>query len=246
MKILLLTILCLFADNEPDFVKQQKRFPRVREAYRTKEALLTRRLDQHGLSLDNIHILITAYKQEGVLDLYAKAKEDSVYKKITSYRICASSGRLGPKRRQGDGQVPEGFYHVNYFNPSSSYHLSLMINYPNASDRLKSKAARLGGSICIHGSCVTIGCLPMTDDKIKEIYIYAVQARQCGQTKIPVYIFPFRFTDQKMKQYENIYKAYPALLEFWKNLRVGHDLFTSDLKELNVAVDRQGNYLFKK
>lgn len=246
MKISLLLLLCLFMENDPDFVKQQKNYPRVKNAYQAKETLLRQRLEKAGLSFDNIHILITAYKQEGVLNIYAKAPKDTQYKKVATYRICARSGHLGPKRRQGDCQVPEGFYHINHFNPTSNYHLSLMINYPNSSDRLKSKASNLGGSICIHGNCVTVGCLPMTDDKIKEIYLYAVQARQSGQKNIPVYIFPFKFTDQKVKQFKDTYKAYPSILDFWDNLREGHDLFIKELKELNVSVDRLGNYLFTK
>lgn len=233
-------------ENEPDFVTQQKKYPRVKNAYREKETLLKQQLEKAGLSFDNIHILITAYKQEGILTVYAKAPTDREYKQISTYRICARSGHLGPKRRQGDHQVPEGFYHINHFNPTSNYHLSLMINYPNSSDRLKSKAANLGGSICIHGNCVTVGCLPMTDDKIKEIYLYAVQARQRGQKNIPVYVFPFKFSDKKMQQYKDAYKAYPDLLAFWENLREGHDLFIKELKELNVTVDRLGNYLFTK
>lgn len=99
------------------------------------------------------------------MDIYAKKREDSTYKKLITYKICAKSGHLGPKRRQGDRQVPEGFYHINHFNPNSNYHLSLMINYPNASDKIKSQAPNPGGNICIHGSCVTIGCLPMTRSK---------------------------------------------------------------------------------
>ena len=244
--MLLLISLCLFMENEPDFVKQQKKYPRVRNAYQEKETLLRQRLQDAGLSFDNIHILITAYKQEESLTVYAKAPKDSVYKKITTYRICARSGRLGPKRRQGDLQVPEGFYHISHFNPASNYHLSLMINYPNRSDRLKSKASNLGGSIGIHGKCVTIGCRPMTDNHIKEIYLYAVQARQNGQKNIPVYIFPFKFSDKNVVRYRETYKAYPDLLDFWDNLRSGHDLFIKDLKELNVSVDRLGNYLFAK
>lgn len=244
MKITLLTLLCLVISDQPDFVSQQKKFVRVRDAYKTKEALVTRKLQESGLSTDNLNILIVAYKQECLMDIYAKKREDATYKKLTTYRICARSGSLGPKRRQGDRQIPEGFYHINHFNPNSNYHLSLMINYPNASDRLKSKAARLGGNICIHGNCVTVGCLPMTDDKIKEIYIYAVQARQSGQEKIPVYIFPFKFSAKTTKNYRETYKAYPTLLHFWENLETGYNLFINELKEPHITIDKLGDYQF--
>ena len=95
MKIALLTLLCVIASNEPDFVSQQKKYPRVRNAYHEKEALLTRRLKEHNLSLDNLNILIMAYKTECVMDIYAKKREDKVYKKVTTYKICARSGSLG-------------------------------------------------------------------------------------------------------------------------------------------------------
>ena len=71
------------------------------------------------------------------------------------------SGTMGPKRLQGDYQVPEGFYYINEFNPNSNYHLHLGLNYPNASDKILSDSLRPGGDIYIHGSCVSIGCIPL-------------------------------------------------------------------------------------
>ncbi|MBL0095199.1 MAG: hypothetical protein IPP46_00980 [Bacteroidetes bacterium] len=95
----------------------------------------------------------------------------------------------------------------------------------------------------IHGSCVTIGCLPMTDDFIKEIYLYAAYARQAGQQKIPVYVFPFKMNDENMQKHvmENMENA---LLNFWRNLKSGYDLFFSGKKKLNIRADREGHYLF--
>ena len=99
MKIALLTLLCVIASNEPDFVSQQKKYPRVRNAYHEKEALLTRRLKEHNLSLDNLNILIMAYKTECVMDIYAKKREDKVYKKITTYKILSLIHISEPTRR---------------------------------------------------------------------------------------------------------------------------------------------------
>ena len=148
---------------------------------------------------------------------------------------------LGPKRREGDGQVPEGFYYVNKFNPVSQFYLSLGINYPNSSDKIKSSFPRLGGDIYIHGKCVTIGCLPMTDDKIKEIYLYAVYARNCGQSKIPIYIFPFKMKNENLNTYQ---KIYPEWTSFWNNLKSGYDKFEKERKELKISIDKNGNYIF--
>jgi murein L,D-transpeptidase YafK len=220
-----------------DFLSQQKNYSRVRTAIAEKE----KSLQKNGLTADSAHILIVAYKAEKQLELYAKKKADAVYRLVAVYDICASSGKLGPKRKKGDRQVPEGFYRIDRFNPSSNFYLSLGIDYPNLSDRKKSTFPHLGGDIFIHGSCVTIGCLPMTDDKIKEIYLSAVYARNNGQRTIPVYIFPFRMDDGTFDKY---IKDYPRLIDFWTNLKTGYELFQKEKKPLRVSVDKDGNYLF--
>jgi murein L,D-transpeptidase YafK len=242
---LISTIICcnsVFAQQ--DFLSQQKKYVRVRTAITDKEQILVENLRNSGLTTDNVHILIVAYKAEKQLEIYAKKKSETVYKLISTYNVCASSGELGPKRKQGDGQVPEGFYKIDRFNPSSNFYLSLGINYPNQSDRKKSNASNLGGDIFIHGSCVTIGCLPMTEDKIKEIYLYAVFARNNGQNDIPVYIFPFRMTDKNLQTYQNRYTRDQELIDFWTNLKTGYDKFVLEKQTLRVSVDNSGNYQF--
>lgn len=242
--ILILTAICSNSIAQDNFLQQQKRYVRVRTALAEKERSLAANLRKNELAANNIHILITAYKAEKELEIYAKKGNEAEYKLIAVYDICTSSGELGPKRKQGDGQVPEGFYQIDRFNPASNFYLSLGINYPNQADRKKSGAANLGGDIFIHGSCVTIGCLPVTDDKIKEIYLYAVFARNNGQSNIPAYIFPFRMTDTNFHTYKNRYEKNQTLINFWTNLKTGYDRFVSDKKALNGSVDQSGNYRF--
>ena len=229
----------LFAGN---FLDDQKRYNRVRTAIKEKDNIVKNTLKNNNIKLEELNILITVYKQEDMLEIYAKNKSDSTYKKIASYNIAAKSGILGPKRMEGDLQVPEGFYYIDRFNPASSYYLSLGINYPNESDKKKSNASRLGGDIFIHGANVTIGCMPMTDDKIKEIYLYAVYAKDNGQNKIPVYIFPFQMTDRNFDYYKKYYDE--SLINFWLNIKKGYDIFQTTKKELNIKVDSKGNYVF--
>ena len=229
-----------------NFLAGQKKNARIANAYAEKEAILSSRLKGLNLTLDNINILIIAYKNEKELDLFVKGKTESVYKRLTTYHICQTSGQLGPKRSRNDLQIPEGFYIINKFNPNSTYYLSLGFSYPNAADRFHSKGKNPGGDIYIHGECLTIGCLPMTNDKIKEIYIYAIQAREHGQHNIPVYIFPFRFTENNVTKIKEQYKPDIALLDFWDNLKIGYDKFNRDFKELNVMVDKKnGNYIIQ-
>jgi murein L,D-transpeptidase YafK len=106
-----------------------------------------------------------------------KNTSDQEFLHIKTYTVCATSGLIGPKRMQGDLQIPEGFYYIDRFNPYSNFYLSLGINYPNTSDRILGDKNNLGGDIFIHGDCVTIGCLPITDSEIKELYIFCVEAK---------------------------------------------------------------------
>ncbi|MDR1895969.1 MAG: L,D-transpeptidase family protein [Prevotellaceae bacterium] len=240
---LLMTIPFVVCSQE-NFLAQQRKYARVRTAFAEKNEIIVDRLKQNGLTSDSVHILIVAFKAEKQLELYAKKKTESTCKKIAVYDICSSSGELGPKRQKGDRQVPEGFYHIDRFNPFSNFYLSLGINYPNPSDRKKSRAQRLGGDIFIHGDCVTIGCLPMTDDKIREIYLYAVYARNNGQTNIPVYIFPFRMTEDNFEAYKQKYRQNQELIAFWTNLKTGFDKFETKKEALQVSVNKDGDYDF--
>ncbi|MDQ3191017.1 MAG: L,D-transpeptidase family protein [Bacteroidota bacterium] len=242
--ILLLTLMLSAFMVQTDFLTEQKKFERVRTAINDKGIAMLAKLKQENIRPEELNILIKAYKEEQEFEIYAKNKSDNKYKKILSYSICSSSGRLGPKRKQGDFQVPEGFYHIDRFNPVSNYYLSLGINYPNLSDRKKSSASNLGGDIFLHGECVTVGCLPMTTDKIKEIYIYAIQARHSGQLKIPVYIFPFKMTDENFEKHKTKYSDNFELISFWTNLKTGYDKFEKELTEVKITVDKQGNYLY--
>lgn len=241
-----ITILSFTLAFQADFISKQKKYERVRTAFKEKQNYLAKKLKEYKITLNNLNILLVAYKDSDLLDIYAKTKQETTYKKILSYPICARSGKLGPKRKEGDGQVPEGFYNINKFNPVSNFYLSLGINYPNLSDKIKSDASNLGGDIFIHGSCVTIGCLPMTDNFIKEIYLLAAHAKNNGQTNIPVYIFPFKMTEENIVNYKSKFKDDKELILFWDNLKVGYDKFISNLKELEVKVTDDGNYMYGK
>jgi len=242
--IAILGTLLLSFTLQTGFLSEQKKFERVRTAIKEKQDVIEKKLKENQITIDNLNLIFVAYKDNDLLDIYAKTKHETTYKKIISYDICSRSGQLGPKRKQGDGQVPEGFYHIDRFNPTSNFYLSLGLNYPNLADKRKSKSSNLGGDIFIHGSCVTIGCLPMTDNNIKEIYLLAVHAKNNGQSKIPVYFFPFKMTDQNMTTYKVKYKENTELTSFWDNMKIGYDRFMKDKKELNIKVTENGNYTY--
>jgi len=202
----------LFAQN---FVKDQLRYQRVRTAKAEKFDLLKNEFALKNLNFPPKEILISAYKNEEVINVFVK--QNNKYLHFKNYDFCYASGKLGPKRKEGDLQVPEGYYHIDRFNPSSSYYLSLGINYPNHYDKKVGEKNNLGGDIFIHGNCVSIGCIAITNDKIKELYLLSVLAKNEGQSKIPVQIFPFDLNNfYKWKKCTN---EYPQHQLFWKMLK---------------------------
>ena len=129
---------------------------------------------------------ILVFKNERSVEVHAPD-----WKEPRIYPMTAFSGALGPKLREGDGQIPEGVYGIEYLNPNSSYYLSLKVSYPNASDRKRAKAdgrTNLGGDTMIHGKAVTIGCVPVGDDAIEDIFYLAAAV---GIKNVSVVIAPY-------------------------------------------------------
>lgn len=234
----LFALLISFTISAQSFKATQQKATRVKAAYAEKWEGLKAELKKKDIK-ENFELFLRVFKEEKVVEVWLKSLGEKEFKLFKTYAICASSGELGPKRQQGDGQVPEGFYNVAVFNPYSSYHLSLGINYPNASDKIIGKG-NLGGDIMIHGSCVTIGCMPLTDTYIKEVYVLAVEARNNGQQTIPVHIFPTRMNANGMSF---LAEKSAKHLEFWKNIKAGYDYFENKKQLPKITTDKSGKYL---
>ena len=135
-------------------------------------------------------MMILGLKSERSLEIWGTTHENEI-KWITSFPFTAYSGELGPKLREGDLQIPEGIYTIEYLNPNSSYHLSMKINYPNQFDREKGKAdgrTDLGSNIFIHGKSVTIGCIPIGDPGIEKLFH---MVSEMGIENVDVIISPY-------------------------------------------------------
>lgn len=224
------------------FKQRQLRFERVRTAFVQKEDGLKKLCLDQGFSYPPGNLFIRVLKREGILEVWALGA-DRKYKLLKAYKICASSGDLGPKRKRGDLQVPEGFYHINDFNPHSNFHLSLGVSYPNRSDLILKDGRDPGGAIYIHGSCVTIGCVPITDDKIEELYVLAVEARSAGQARIPVHIFPARLDSAGMEGLRVEYGRSWRHLAFWEELAVGFRIFEEKRRLPAITISNKGKYV---
>ena len=235
--------------TEHRFLRNQLEHTRVFDARFEKRFELKKLFRERGLAYPAAEIFLRVFKRERQLELWVRPEAQNDFVLLKSYEICALGDKPGPKRVQGDRQTPEGFYYIDDFNPRSGYHLSLHVNYPNASDRILGGMDKikgnLGGDIFVHGDCKTAGCVAVTDENIKEIYTLAIEARDNGQTRIPVHIFPARLTDDAFAQYARVFKDQQSLVDFWSNLKTGYDYFETKRKLPEIDVNKRGRYVFK-
>lgn len=229
-----------FLNTSNSFKTDQFTFTNVRTAYKEKENEMATLLHYYHVNPEKLELYLRAFKKEGVLELWIKNKEDLYFQFAKSYAICTSSGTLGPKRKEGDHQVPEGYYHINRLNPNSKYFLSLHVNYPNFSDKIFADPIKPGSLIFVHGNCVSVGCLPITDEKIKELYILCAEAMGNGQENIPITIFPAKLNDKNFAKLKREFKNNSEFLNLWKDLKVGYDYFNTNKSLPNVEFLENG------
>ncbi|HZZ59804.1 MAG TPA: murein L,D-transpeptidase family protein [Roseiarcus sp.] len=174
-------------------------------------------------------VLIRTYKKEAELEIW-KMTSEGRYALLKTYPICRWSGQLGPKKVEGDMQVPEGFYTIEpgQLNPNSHYYLAFNVGYPNAYDRAY---GRTGGSVMVHGVCSSAGCFSMTDEQVADIYAIARDALRGGQREIQLQSYPFRMTPENMAKYR-----LDPNIAFWKELKKGSDHFEVAKTEPPVVI----------
>ena len=228
MRLLIILSLSLFlcSGTTPNSIRdKQLNYTRVREAYAEKEKIVTKTLKDHSIPRESVRIYLRAFKTEKIIELWAKNASDSAFLLVKQFPICEVSGDIGPKRRHRDLQVPEGFYHISKLNPFSKYYLSLQINYPNASDSIRGIRGHLGNEIFIHGQCLSSGCIAITNDRIKELFVYCIEAYNSGQEEIDLTIFPAQLDDNSYSTLTSRYGKDKDKISLWADLKKSYDLF---------------------
>lgn len=243
--VVVLLVLSVYGVRaQQSFLDNQKLFPKVGTAYRDKEEALKKEFEQKGFTYPAKYIFLRSFKLDSELEIWVKNNVNDTFRLFKSYRVCTLSGKMGPKRKEGDRQVPEGFYYINDFNPNSNYHLSLGLNYPNFSDKILSDPKKPGGDIYIHGSCLTVGCIPLTDEFIEEVYVLAVNAKNAGQDFIPVHVYPVRFGNTRSMDYlGGVSLTDNSSQQFWVELKTAYDYFEKHHRLPVVLVDNKGKYV---
>lgn len=187
------------------------------------EPQLIKYFSKAHVSYPPTEIALLAFKSERKVELWAKNSKKS-WRHIHNYPLTAFSGRLGPKLRVNDRQIPEGIYKLVNFNPFSSMHLSMMINYPNSFDREKGYQdgrRELGNNIFIHGKNFSVGCLAIGDLAIDQLFILS---RRVGLKNIQLIIAP---NDMRYKKPSTSTFAQPRWLpELYKNIAESLKPFT--------------------
>ena len=205
---------------------------------------LKNQFEKQNLSWPPQGLYIRSFKYDRELEVWVQSKAGEAYRLFKSYKVCMQSGSTGPKRMEGDYQVPEGFYYINEFNPNSNYHLSLGLNYPNGADKILSDVHRPGSAIYIHGNCVSTGCIPIKDDGIEELYMLASYAKASGQEFIPVHVFPIKYNVKKSIEYlETAIKENQYLQQFNKNIKEVFNYFETNKKLPLIMVNKNGEYV---
>lgn len=178
-------------------------------------------------------ILIRIFKRESELEIWKQDNRGN-YALLKVYPMCRWSGKLGPKKAEGDRQAPEGIYHVGLgsLNPKSKYYLSFDLGFPNTLERAKGYT---GSALMVHGACSSSGCFAISDESIAEVYALAREALRAGQKAVQVQSLPFRMTPKNLA----IFNTNPNY-EFWLDLKEASDRFetTRQVPEVNYCNGR--------
>jgi murein L,D-transpeptidase YafK len=208
------------------------------------ENILRDRFQKAEVNYPSKELFLRAFKREAIVEMWARNQTREPFKLIASYPVTCNSGTFGPKRREGDRQVPEGFYHIDRYNPKSNFHLSLGINYPNDSDKILSDKEQPGSDIFIHGSNLSIGCLPLGNEGIEEVYLAALD---CSIRPVPVHIFPAKMNTEDWLAWRNEQtKSRPELAVFWEQLLPVYAHFEKKRQLPKITVRPGGAYKIEK
>ncbi|MCP3143181.1 L,D-transpeptidase family protein [Pyxidicoccus xibeiensis] len=233
----LLVFIALTAHAEPS---------RVAAARKARTPAVAALFKSAGVAWPPEQMYLRAFKHEKELEVWAGPKSGPLVK-VKTYPFCYASGELGPKRRQGDLQVPEGFYTIDLFNPYSDYHLSMRVSYPNAADRFHSgRGVDPGGAIMVHGNCVSIGCIAIQDEPIEELYLMVLDTHAKTKRNVPIHLFPRRLDAGGLKALEQGRPATDPLVAFWRSLQPAYAHFEESRRVPVTSIEKKtGTYVVK-
>lgn len=232
----------LFAQTS--FLNIQKSTGKIFDVFSKVEDSLKKQFEAKKLNWPPNELYIRSFKYDRQLEVWVKNDDKETFKLFKTYKVCMQSGSMGPKRFEGDYQIPEGFYYINEFNPNSNYHLALGLNYPNASDKILSDSLHPGKGIYIHGNCVSTGCIAISDVPIEELYVLTTYVKENGQNFIPVHVFPVKYNVKKSFEYlAQATRENQPLQKFAITLKEAFDYFEEKKKLPVILINKKGEYI---
>ncbi len=219
---------------------------KISDVFSRSEDTLKKQFEAKNLAFPPKEMYVRSFKYDRELEVWIRYNDTAAFQLFKTYRICMQSGTVGPKRMEGDYQVPEGFYYINEFNPNSNYHLALGLNYPNCSDKIvcDSMHLRPGSNIYIHGDCVSTGCIPISDEPIEEVYLLASYVKAQGEDFIPVHVFPVRYNVKKSFEYLAMStRNNQPLQHFAITLKKAFDYFEETKQLPLILINKKGQYV---
>jgi murein L,D-transpeptidase YafK len=212
-------------------------------------------------------VLLRVFKYEGEVEVWGKDKGQSVMELLLTLSVCAIDKQPGPKLYLGDEKTPEGFYYG--YNGYSSYNwwmwmnlteglvnfpgqvgqgvcFKICLNYPNNLDQIRTKrllpSVDPGSGICIHGNCVTQGCVSLSNRDFLTLFTLTLNHNHTIYGPMQVHIFPFKFNKvpeerrvffaEQFAQKQSFTQA--DLLLFWENLECGYTVFNQHKLPLQI------------
>ena len=178
---------------------------------------LKKQLADAGFSELPKYYTMRIYKHEGDFEIWAGMDDKSPLKRLATYSICAMDFVPGPKLKEGDSRTPEGSFELEEHYSSRNWFMHINLepgmmdvkgtgdafyyctDYPTSFNKALSKSIGIsnpGSAICIHGNCVSAGCVSMENDAFVEIYYWMMQHDK-GRFGAPrAHILPFRFYEE--------------------------------------------------
>ncbi len=222
--------------------------PRVLEARARCEPAVRTAFAAVGLAYPPAALHLRAFKLERRLEIWAQATKNAArpFVLVATLPILGLSGTPGPKRREGDLQVPEGFYRIDRFNPHSQFYLSLGLDYPNAADLLTADPAHPGANIFIHGGDRSRGCLAIGDDPMAFLYLAALDTAALSGGETSVHLFPCQMDTSPgwAAILASWHADHPGRHTFWHTLAEGSRQFERSCCPPHVRVSSAGAYEF--
>lgn len=184
-------------------------------------------------------VFLRLFKKEQELELWMQARGHADFTLFRVYRLQASSLTPGPKRREGDRLIPEGFYYqtasqYREHDQSVGDREEIDLGYPNDWDRLDADVS--GAAVLAVGASRDSVCLLSAED-MAEVKTMIGAAFSSGQRVLRLHLFPFRMSDEMMSREWN---ESSASADFWMKLKEGYDFFENAGFPPNVTVDSSG------